>query len=188
MSIPARSDPREAQALLAEALSREADAQRMLMAGDPGAAGAMREVADLYRRSWEAAPPRSYGRLIGMLKASVLSGSGDTAREAAAYVRGEIEGAGDSPASSYAVALAALIEGDRTAALRASRGMRSGSEAFERAADGIEAVATGDRERLQEVVAAIVADFASRTEHLTGVAIADTAVVLERLRDLSSTP
>ena len=44
------------------------------MAGDQVAATARLRAAALgYRASWEAAPPRSYGRLIGMLKAAVLA-------------------------------------------------------------------------------------------------------------------
>jgi hypothetical protein len=178
------SDAREAQALLSEALSREGEAQRLLLAGNPGADGAMREVAVLYRRSWEAAPPRSYGRLVGMLKASVLSGDAALARDSASYARGQIEGEGDSPASCYAVALAALIDGDAPVAARAAEGMRSGSEAFERTSEAIEALALGEGDRFRRALEEIFADFASRDEHLTGVPIADTALVLERVSAL----
>jgi hypothetical protein len=178
------SDAREAQALLGEALLREGGAQRLLLAGESDAGEAMREVAELYRRSWEAAPPRSYGRLVGMLKASVLSGDATLARDSAAYARGQIEREGDSPASCYAVALAALIEGDAAAAARAAEGMRSGSAAFGRTSEAIEALALGEEDRFRRALEEIVADFASRDEHLTGVPIADTALVLERVSAL----
>jgi hypothetical protein len=174
-------DPREAQALLGEALSTEGDAQRLLMAGDPSANEAMRRVAELYRRSWEAAPPRSYGRLVGLLKAAVLAGEGGDAVRAAAYVRGEIQDGGDSPACSYAVALAALIQGDGALAARKARSMREGGDAFARTAEAIEALAERDGERYARAVEAVVADFGSRDVFLTGVAIADTAEVLQRL-------
>lgn len=168
------------QELLTEAIERDGVAQRALFAGDRAAArDAFAEAADLYRRSWELAPPTSYGRLIGMLKAAVLAGDGaDHAR----YVRAALaEDESDSPAAAYARALAGLIAGDDQAAHGFSQAMRTGSEAFGRTADAIAALSTGDRVGYGAAVAQIVRDFELRSEHLTGVAIADTALVLERL-------
>jgi hypothetical protein len=174
------------QALLLEAMSREGDAHRLLLSGDAEAAAApLREAADLYRRSWDAAPPRAFGRLAGMLKAAVLAGD---AESAAAYVREALGSEGDSASSWYAIALAALVEGDDELARRGARGMREGAaelaaggEAFMRTADAVEALADRDGERYATALEAIVADFESRDEHLTGVPIADTALMLERL-------
>ena len=60
--------------------------------------------------------------------------------------------------------------------------MREGDDAFGRAADAIGALAAGDGERLRRRrCAAIVADFEGREAHLTGVPIADTALMLETL-------
>jgi hypothetical protein len=121
---------------LREAIEAEARGHRALLAGEPAAA-ALERAAALYRASWEAAPPRSFGRLIGMLKAAVIAGD---AADAAAYAREAVPEA-DSPPSSY--------------------------------------------------VRAIVADFEQRDEHLTGVPIADTALMLERLaaeRGMASGP
>ncbi len=59
--------------------------------------------------------------------------------------------------------------------------MRAGDEAFGRTADALAALVHGDRDAYAAAVAAIVADFAAREDHLTGVAFADTAVMLERL-------
>ena len=62
------------------ALAADGEAHRRLLAGDhDGARGALREAAARYRSSWEAAGPRAYGRLIGLLKASVLAGEADEA-------------------------------------------------------------------------------------------------------------
>ena len=61
--------------------------------------------------------------------------------------------------------------------------MREGSEAFGRAAEAIDALAAGDGERYAAAVRAIVSDFEQRSEHLTGVAFADTALMLERLAE-----
>ncbi len=61
--------------------------------------------------------------------------------------------------------------------------MRAGSPAFGRAADAVEALAARDREAYSGAVRAIVADFEGRDEHLTGVPVADTALMLERLAE-----
>jgi hypothetical protein len=140
----------------------------------------MREASRLYRRSWEVASPTSYGRLIGMLKAAVIAGD---ASSAAAYARTQLPDPVETPAACYALAIAALVEGDDSAAPAAIAGMRTGSEPFVRAADAIDGLADRDADRYAVAVAAILADFEGREEHLTGVPIADTAIMLERLAD-----
>jgi hypothetical protein len=184
-------------ALQREAIELEGRAHRLLLDGDlDGARPLLREAAGRYRASWEAAPPRAFGRLIGLLKASVLAEAGGPesdsapeaageaaigAAEAAGYVRAEIGPEADSPPSWYALAIAGLIEGDDDLAARGAEGMRAGGEPFERAADAIAALAAGDRGRYARAVRAIVDDFAAREAHLTGVPIADTALLLELL-------
>lgn len=162
------------------AIEREGEAQRALLQGDRAAADAVfRGAADLYRQSWEAAPPGGYGRLVGMLKSAILAGGG---LEEARYVRDALaEDETDSPAAAYARTLAALAEKDEKAARQWSEHMRGASEAFDRAADALAAVATGDGPAYSRALEEIVRDFEQRSRHLTGVAIADTAVVLDRL-------
>jgi len=165
--------------LLREAIAVEGRGQRDLLAGDDAAAtNALLEAARLYRESWELASPTSFGRLIGMLKASVIAGD---ASSAAAYARTQLPDPVESPAASYALAIAALIERDEATARVASTGMRSGSPPFNRAADAIDGLVEGDGERYAAAVGAIVSDFEGREEHLSGVPIADTAIMLERL-------
>jgi hypothetical protein len=165
--------------MLDRALEREAEAHRLLLVGDEdGAREPLREAAQLYRGSWEQAGPRSFGRLIGMLKAAVLGGGGGAE---AAYVRRELGGEADTPVASYALALACLVEGDDDRARDAAAGMRGGSEPLDRAADAIEAIASRDHAGYADAVSAIVADFEARDQHATGVPIADTALMLQRL-------
>jgi hypothetical protein len=61
--------------------------------------------------------------------------------------------------------------------------MREGSDAFGRTAAAIEALADGDAAAYTAALREIVADFESRSEHLTGVPIADTALMLELLAE-----
>jgi hypothetical protein len=115
-----------------------------------------------------------------MLKAAVLGGGGDA--EAVIVSRLLPEG-GSSPTSWYAVAIAALIRGDAPLALRGADAMREGGDAFARAADAIAAIAGRDDAAARRAIALIEDDFAARDAHLTGVAIADTAMLLATLRE-----
>jgi hypothetical protein len=115
-----------------------------------------------------------------MLKAGILAGHGP---ESAAYTRAELGDRFDSPSSAYAVALAALVDGDDALARSAAAAMVGDSAAFERAGRAISALAQGDSGAYRAALEAIVADFEARDRHLTGVAIADTAVMLERIAE-----
>lgn len=108
--------------------------------------------------------------------------AGDGGPEAA-YVLAALDEAptGDSPVAAYARAVSALVarrDGDVPGAVAT---MHAGGEAFARTADALGALAGGDRDAYDRALRAIVADFEGRDAHLTGVAIADTAVMLDRL-------
>lgn len=160
-----------------EAIAADGEAHLALLAGD-SALEPLRRAAKAYRISWEAAPPRSFGRLVGYAKASILAGENP-----GPFVREQLQDECDSPPACWALALATLADGDDEIARRASAGMLAGSEAFGRAAGAVAALARRDRQAFAGMLAAIVADFEAREEHLTGVPIADTALVLDRLAE-----
>ena len=162
-----------------EAIAADGEAQRALLAGED-AREPLRRAANAYRTSWEAAPPRSFGRLVGYAKASILAGENP-----APYVREQLAPTGDSPPACWALALAALADGDDEAARRAADGMLAGSEAFGRAAGAVAALPGATARPTRACWRRIVADFEAREEHLTGVPIADTALVLDRARRAS---
>ena len=167
--------------LLAEGIRADGEAFRALQDGRRDEARArLREAAELFRSSWELAPPRSYGRLVAHLKSAVLAGDGP---QAAAYARAQLGGACDSPTSCYALGVAALVEGDDSAAAAAAAGMAEGGEAFARAGEALAGLAAGDADRYRAAVEAIVADFEGRDAHLTGVPVADTAMLMEALAE-----
>ena len=64
--------------------------------------------------------------------------------------------------------------------------MREGGEPFQRAADAIAAIAARDDAAARAAIAAIEDDFAARDAHVTGVAIADTALLFATLRERSA--
>jgi hypothetical protein len=168
------------RSLMRSAIEREAEAQRAALAGENKLSEfGFLEAADAYRQSWELAPPGSYGRLVGMLKAAILGGRGG---EAARYVQSSLDDApATSPTAAYAAAIAALALGEDDQARSHAHAMRAGGEAFDRAASAIEALAGRDHSKYRAAVSAIVADFEARQAHLTGVAMADTAAMLDRL-------
>jgi hypothetical protein len=175
--VEQRVDHRE---LMAAAIERDGEGQRALLAGDTvSARAAFSAASDLYRRSWEAAPSGAFGRLVGMLKSAVLADGGEREAE---YVRGALAGGEEgSPTASYALAIAALIDGDDGTAKGSAALMRHGSEAFARAADAIASLCERDEIGYAVSIKAIVSDFEARPRHLTAVPIADTALMLERL-------
>jgi hypothetical protein len=166
--------------LMMAAIRAEGEAHAALLAGDREAASAAyARAVETYRGSWAIAPPKSYGRLVGLLKAAVLGGSG---REAAEEVRAALHDdpdAAGSPVASYVLAVAALIAGDDDAVAPLADVMAPRGGAFERTATALRALAAADGEAYAAAAAAIADDFAARDEHLTGVAIADTAIMLE---------
>ena len=174
-------DDPEDHTLMLEAIELEADGQRMLLAGETSAGRrSMGEAAGRYRASWARAPQRAYGRAIGMLKAAVIAGGG---ADEAAHARWTIGEEGDSGSSWYALAIAALVDGDDDLARRAAAAMHDEGEAFARAADAITALADRDGDAYALALGAILSDFELRTDHLTGVPFADTALMLELLAD-----
>ncbi|CAB4868820.1 unannotated protein [freshwater metagenome] len=176
------------------AIELEAVAHRALFDGDADLARrSLRAAAVVYRESWTLAPPGSWGRLLGMLKAAVLADP-ELAASCARYALDALNAAGaadESPPTAYVAALCAVIHGDDAQALRAIEGMRTGSPAFVRTAAAIEALARGDAAAYAQALGEIVRSFETRDEHLSGVAIADTAMMLERLaqpRGLAAVP
>ena len=166
--------------LMAEAIERDGEGQRALLAGDGQTARvAFSTASELYRRSWKVAPSGAYGRLVGMLKSAILAGGGEEQADYARSALGKVRER--SPTASYARAIAALLVGDDEAARQAAVGMRAGSGAFGRTADAVVALADRDDRAYTVSLAAIVRDFEARERHLTGVPIADTGLVLERL-------
>jgi hypothetical protein len=168
--------------LMMAAIAAEGRAHAALLAGDLDTARQVyAEAVDGYRASWALAPPKSYGRLVGLLKAAVIGGA---ARPAADEVREALRDdpdAGGSPVAAYVRAVAAVIAGDDEAVPALAATMETRGEAFERTAAALRALAAGDGEAYAAALMAIEADFAARDAHLTGVSIADTAVMLELL-------
>jgi hypothetical protein len=168
--------------LMIQAIAAEGRAHAALLAGDHETARrTYAEAVDGYRASWALAPPKSYGRLVGLLKAAIIGGAAAPAADEVREALREDPDADGSPVAAYVRAVAAVVTGDDDAVPGFAATMETRGEAFARTAAALRALAAGDGEAYATALAAIEADFAGRDEHLTGVAIADTAVMLELL-------
>jgi len=165
------------------ALHAEAEAYRELLAG-ADAGPALRRARDAYLASHAESGPTSWGRLLGALKMAILAGDG--AEAIARRAQAEV-GPGDTPASAYLGALAQVTLGERADV----DVMLAAGDAFARTGRALQALGDRDKAAYTDALGQIVADFAAREQHLSGVAIADTALVLERLaagRDMAVGP
>ncbi|HET6849350.1 MAG TPA: hypothetical protein VFH74_10855 [Gaiellales bacterium] len=158
---------------LDQALAEEGEAYRAELEGRPAGAH-YRAARDAYLASHAETGPQSWGRLIGALKMAILAGDGveGVARQALAETA-----SADSPAAAYTGALAAVALGQTPDV----GPMVHAGGAFASTGEALASLAAGDAERYRGALDAILADFAARDQHLSGVAVADTAMVLERL-------
>jgi hypothetical protein len=153
----------------------------------------LRSAAERYRKSWQDAPPDSWGRPIGAMKALLLAGddAGDAARWA--LEAGATEAT--SSIGGYAGTLALLVLG-RDAEARALASTLRGRDDFPGdVADTLTAVAAADRVGYLVAIEHVLESFETRTDFLEDVAVADTVLVLQVLAarrgaavDLPSSP
>ena len=138
-------------------------------------------AAETYRRSWSDAPPESWGRPIGAMKARLIAGDLDGARADARWALDARASESESPIGRYAAALAGLVLGDDAAAAALVPTFES-AEAIPRAVTAsLHALAAGDAAAYETAVRELVADFEERDEFLEDVPVADTVLALQTL-------
>jgi tetratricopeptide (TPR) repeat protein len=159
----------------------------LLMAGrHDEAADWLRRAAERYRESWQDAPPDSWGRPIGAMKALLLAGDDAAAAAEWALDAGAAEAA--SPIGRYAGALALLVL-RRDLEARTLAGTLRDRDDFPRpVADALTTIAAEDRAGYLVAVEDVLDSFEQREEFLEDVPVADTVLVLQLLaaqRDLA---
>ena len=159
-----------------------------LMSGDDGREWFAR-AAERYRQSWEHAPPGSWGRPIGAIKARILAGDWDGAADEARWALEAGAGESESPIGRYAAALASLVLGDWVAAREHANCART-HEAFPgEVADALAFIAAEDVVGYIEAVEDVLESFEERDEYLEDIPVADTVLVLQALagrRDMAA--
>jgi hypothetical protein len=148
----------------------------------------LHRAADQYRESMAHAPPQSWGRPIGAMKALVLAGDWDAARDAARWALDLGAADSASPIGRYAGALAHLILGDHEAARPLAGSLRERDDFPDDVADALATIAAEDRLGYVYAIESVLESFATRDEYLEDIPVADTVLVLQALakqRDLA---
>jgi tetratricopeptide (TPR) repeat protein len=156
----------------------------LLMEGRCDEAAAWFErAAARYRESFPEAPPGSWGRPIGAVKALVLAGDWANAEDAARWALETGAPEAESPIGRYAAALALLVLGrDAEARVQADR-IRTHDGFPTEVGDALAFVAAQDVLGYQTAVEAVLESFASRDEYLEDLPVADTVLVLQALAE-----
>jgi hypothetical protein len=159
-----------------------------LMAGEDGGEWFAR-AAERYRESWEHAPPESWGRPIGAIKARVLAGDWDGAAADARWALEAGAGETESPIGRYAAALAFAVLGEWDD-VRLHADYARTHEAFpNEVADALAFIAAEDVVGYIEAVEDVLESFETREEYLEDMPVADTVLVLQALagrRDMAA--
>ena len=138
-------------------------------------------AAERYRESWEHAPPGSWGRPIGAIKARILAGDWEGA---AADARWALEGGApeaESPIGRYAAALAFAVLGEWDD-MRVHADYARTHESFpNEVGDALAFIAAEDVVGYIEAVEDVLESFENRDEYLEDVPVADTVLVLQAI-------
>ena len=146
-------------------------------------------AAERYRESWDDAPPGSWGRPIGMLKARLLADDWDAAREEARWTLDQGAAASESPIGRYAGCLASLVLERWEEARVLADGLRLDASFPHDVGDALAFIAAHDRLGYVEAVESVLKSFETREAYLEDVPLADTVLVLQALaarRDIAA--
>jgi len=154
----------------------------LLMHGRPDeAAEWFQRAAQRYRESFADAPPASWGRPIGAIKALLLAGDQTGAGEAARWALDAGAADAESPIGHYAAALALLVLGANAQARPHADEIRIHDGFPHDVGDALAYLAAQDVIGYTEAVESVLASFESRDEFLEDLPVADTVLVLQAL-------
>jgi hypothetical protein len=139
--------------------------------------------AERYRESWPLAPPGSWGRPIGAMKARLVAGDLEGARADARWALEAGAGAAESPIGIYAAALAHLVLGADAEARHETSSLQDRDDFPSPVADALVALAAHDAAGYDEAIRALLADFEAREEFLEDIPVADTVLALQVLAE-----
>jgi hypothetical protein len=154
----------------------------LLMLGRGGESSRwLARAAERYRESWADAPPESWGRPIGAMKARLLAGDSDGARAEAGWALEAGAARSESPIARYAATLALLVRGEDEPARAVAAGLRERSDFPQPVARAVARLSEGDAAGYEAAVRELLADFEARDDYLEDVPVADTVLVLQTL-------
>jgi hypothetical protein len=151
-----------------------------LMSGGSAAEWLARAAAR-WRESYADAPPGSWGRPIGAIKALVLAGDWAEAEDAARWALAEGAADAEGPIGRYAAALACSVLGDRVEARVHADEIRIRDDFPRDVGDALATIAAEDVVGYTEAVESVLRSFETREAYLEDVPVADTVLVLQAL-------
>jgi tetratricopeptide (TPR) repeat protein len=140
-------------------------------------------AAERYRQSFANAPPNSWGRPIGAVKALVLAGDWPAAEDAARWALDATAVEARSPIGRYAAALALLVLGRYAEARQHADAIRVRDDFPADVGDALAYISAGDLVGYTEAVEAVLESFEARDDFLEGIPVADTVLVLQALAE-----
>jgi hypothetical protein len=181
--LPDAADPDARQRQLTRLGNASAGAGLALLMDGRRAEAAVRlgRAADRYRESFEDAPPGSWGRPIGAIKARLLAGDWESACADARWALDAGAAEADSPIGRYAAALACLtVGGDEYARIHADA-IRTRDDFPKDVGDSLAFLAAHDVVGYTEAVEGVLESFEQRDDYLEDIPVADTVLVLQAL-------
>jgi hypothetical protein len=153
-----------------------------MLGDEDGAREWLARAAERYGESYALAPPGSWGRPIGTMKAHVLAGDWDAAGATAeATLAAEAAGA-ESPIGRYAACLALLVVGRDSEARALADDLRTHEDFPVPVGDTLAMIAAGtDAVGYVLALETVLESFETRDEYLEDVPVADTVLVLKAL-------
>jgi hypothetical protein len=147
------------------------------------AAGWFERAAERYRESFGDAPPGSWGRPIGAMKALILAGEWAKAEDAARWALEAGAAEADSPIGRYAAALALLVLDRPGEARRHADHTRTRDDFPNDVGDALAFLAAQDVAGYETAVDSVLESFETRDEYLEDLPVADTVAVLQALAE-----
>jgi hypothetical protein len=181
--LPDAADPDSRQRQLTRLGNASAGAGlALLMDGHRDEAAArLSRAAGRYRESFEEAPPGSWGRPIGAIKARLMAGDWVGAHADARWALDAGAAETDSPIGRYAAALACLTLGDDEHARIHADAIRTRDDFPQDVGDALAFLAAHDVVGYTEAVERVLDSFEQRDEYLEDIPVADTVLVLQAL-------
>jgi hypothetical protein len=153
----------------------------LMLRRDEEARAWLERAATRYRDSWADAPPGSWGRPIGAIKARLIAGDAAGAEEDARWALDAGAADAESPIGRYAACLAQLVLGRKVLARVLADGLRTHDGFPTAVGDALATIAAEDPVGYVEAIESVLESFESRDEYLEDVPVADTVLVLQEL-------
>jgi hypothetical protein len=181
--LPEESDARQRQLTRMGNAAWAAGLSLLMLGRRDEAATWLARTAERYRQSWPNAPPGSWGRPIGAMKARLITGDIEGALEDAEWALEAGAPDSGSPIGLYAAALAYVVRGEDSEAGRLAAKLQGRDEFPQPVADTLAAISARDANGYEASVRALLADFERRDEFLEDIPVADTVLALQTLAE-----